>query len=158
MEPPLRPPAPPSSYSVSSLLHQVIVDWFNSIRAVQLHYLKVAFPGATDAEVMTATMTIVFLCVCVKCVFYLCVCFQLVPKLTRNFLKEGYMEKTGPRVSTTHNTHTHSTVNDIWFQTCVLQRCMKILIHYWKYPENNIIFMYLFIILVTLNIFLKMSP
>ncbi|XP_033823765.1 arf-GAP with dual PH domain-containing protein 1 [Periophthalmus magnuspinnatus] len=48
-----------------------IVDWYNSIRAVQLHYLKVAFPGATDAE--------------------------LVPKLTRNFLKEGYMEKTGPR-------------------------------------------------------------
>lgn len=25
--------------------------------------------------------------------------FQLVPKLTRNFLKEGYMEKTGPRAS-----------------------------------------------------------
>ncbi|KAM9313725.1 arf-GAP with dual PH domain-containing protein 1 isoform 2-T2 [Pholidichthys leucotaenia] len=48
-----------------------IVDWFNSIRAVQLHYLKVAFPGATNAE--------------------------LVPRLTRNFLKEGYMEKTGPR-------------------------------------------------------------
>ncbi|KAF7205150.1 arf-GAP with dual PH domain-containing protein 1 [Nothobranchius furzeri] len=48
-----------------------IVDWFNSIRAVQLHYLKVAFPGATDAE--------------------------LIPKLTRNFLKEGFMEKTGPR-------------------------------------------------------------
>ncbi|KAK7930665.1 hypothetical protein WMY93_007060 [Mugilogobius chulae] len=48
-----------------------IVDWYNSIRSVQLHYLKVAFPGATDAE--------------------------LVPKLTRNFLKEGYMEKTGPR-------------------------------------------------------------
>ncbi|XP_030638097.1 arf-GAP with dual PH domain-containing protein 1 [Chanos chanos] len=48
-----------------------IVDWFNSIRAVQLHYLKVAFPGASDAE--------------------------LEPKLTRNFLKEGYMEKTGPR-------------------------------------------------------------
>ncbi|KAJ8283605.1 hypothetical protein COCON_G00024550 [Conger conger] len=48
-----------------------IVDWFNSIRAVQFHYLKVAFPGATDVE--------------------------LKPKLTRNFLKEGYMEKTGPR-------------------------------------------------------------
>uniref|UniRef100_A0A7N6AHN0 ArfGAP with dual PH domains 1 n=1 Tax=Anabas testudineus TaxID=64144 RepID=A0A7N6AHN0_ANATE len=48
-----------------------IVNWFNYIRAVQLHYLKVAFPGATDAE--------------------------LVPKLTRNFLKEGYMEKTGPK-------------------------------------------------------------
>ncbi|XP_040927637.1 arf-GAP with dual PH domain-containing protein 1 isoform X2 [Betta splendens] len=50
---------------------KVIVEWFNSIRAVQLHYLKVAFPGATDAE--------------------------LVPKLTRNFLKEGFMEKTGPK-------------------------------------------------------------
>ncbi|XP_043971549.1 arf-GAP with dual PH domain-containing protein 1 [Gambusia affinis] len=48
-----------------------IVDWFNSIRAIQLQYLRVAFPGATDAE--------------------------LVPKLTRNFVKEGYMEKTGPR-------------------------------------------------------------
>lgn len=48
-----------------------IVDWSNAIRAVQLHYLKVAFPGATDAE--------------------------LVPKLTRNFLKEGFMEKTGPK-------------------------------------------------------------
>ncbi|XP_060774797.1 arf-GAP with dual PH domain-containing protein 1 isoform X1 [Neoarius graeffei] len=48
-----------------------IVDWFNSIRAVQLHYLKVAFPGSSDLE--------------------------LKPKLTRNFLKEGYMEKTGPR-------------------------------------------------------------
>ena len=26
------------------------------------------------------------------------VCFQLVPKLTRNFMKEGFMEKTGPKV------------------------------------------------------------
>ncbi|TRZ01339.1 hypothetical protein DNTS_022010 [Danionella cerebrum] len=50
---------------------QEIVDWFNSIRAVQLHYLQVAFPGASDTELKT--------------------------KLTRNFLKEGYMEKTGPR-------------------------------------------------------------
>ncbi|XP_058876872.1 arf-GAP with dual PH domain-containing protein 1-like [Acipenser ruthenus] len=48
-----------------------IVDWFNSIRALQLRYLQVAFPGASDLELM--------------------------PKLTRNFLKEGYMEKTGPR-------------------------------------------------------------
>lgn len=30
---------------------QEIVDWFNSIRAVQLHYLKVAFPGASELEV-----------------------------------------------------------------------------------------------------------
>ncbi|XP_067875882.1 arf-GAP with dual PH domain-containing protein 1 isoform X3 [Heterodontus francisci] len=48
-----------------------IVDWFNAIRAVQFHYLKVAFPGASDNE--------------------------LKHKLTRNFLKEGYMEKTGPK-------------------------------------------------------------
>ncbi|XP_036408497.1 arf-GAP with dual PH domain-containing protein 1-like [Megalops cyprinoides] len=48
-----------------------IVDWFNAIRAVQLHYLKVAFPGASEEE--------------------------LKPKLTRNFVKEGYVEKTGPK-------------------------------------------------------------
>ncbi|CAG12513.1 unnamed protein product, partial [Tetraodon nigroviridis] len=29
---------------------KVIVDWFNAIRAVQLRYQQVAFPGATDAE------------------------------------------------------------------------------------------------------------
>ncbi|XP_053112704.1 arf-GAP with dual PH domain-containing protein 1-like isoform X4 [Hemicordylus capensis] len=48
-----------------------IVDWFNAIRAVQFHYLKVAFPVASDQE--------------------------LKSRLTRNFLKEGYMEKTGPK-------------------------------------------------------------
>ncbi|XP_069052913.1 arf-GAP with dual PH domain-containing protein 1 [Lepisosteus oculatus] len=50
---------------------KTIVDWLNAIRATQFHNLQVAFPGATDTE--------------------------LIPKLTRNFLKEGYMEKTGPR-------------------------------------------------------------
>lgn len=35
----------------SASLYQDIVDWFNSIRAVQLHYLKVAFPGASEHEV-----------------------------------------------------------------------------------------------------------
>ncbi|MGH0144917.1 UNVERIFIED_CONTAM: hypothetical protein FKN15_039607 [Acipenser sinensis] len=49
-----------------------IVDWFNAIRAARFHYLQVAFPGASDAD--------------------------LVPKLTRNYLKEGYMEKTGPKL------------------------------------------------------------
>ena len=38
-------------------LLQEIVDWFNSIRAIQLHYLKVAFPGATEVEVCTHTHT-----------------------------------------------------------------------------------------------------
>nr|XP_056702536.1 arf-GAP with dual PH domain-containing protein 1-like [Euleptes europaea] len=48
-----------------------MVDWFNAIRAVLFHYLKVAFPVASDKE--------------------------LKSRLTRNFLKEGYMEKTGPK-------------------------------------------------------------
>ncbi|KAG9333183.1 hypothetical protein JZ751_013355 [Albula glossodonta] len=48
-----------------------IVDWFNAIRAARFHYLQVAFPGAGDTD--------------------------LVPKLTRNFMMEGYMEKTGPK-------------------------------------------------------------
>ncbi|XP_034045715.1 arf-GAP with dual PH domain-containing protein 1-like [Thalassophryne amazonica] len=48
-----------------------MVDWFNAIRAARFHYLQVAFPGAPLTE--------------------------LVPKLTRNYIKEGYMEKTGPK-------------------------------------------------------------
>ncbi|NP_001279839.1 arf-GAP with dual PH domain-containing protein 1-like precursor [Callorhinchus milii] len=48
-----------------------IVDWLNAFRSVQFYYLQVAFPGASDNE--------------------------LKLKLTRNFLKEGYMEKTGPK-------------------------------------------------------------
>ncbi|XP_029914929.1 arf-GAP with dual PH domain-containing protein 1-like [Myripristis murdjan] len=48
-----------------------MVDWFNAIRAARFHYLQVAFPGAQDAD--------------------------LVSKLTRNYIKEGYMEKTGPK-------------------------------------------------------------
>ncbi|KAF5929350.1 hypothetical protein HPG69_009315 [Diceros bicornis minor] len=49
-----------------------MVDWFNALRAARFHYLQVAFPGASDAD--------------------------LVPKLSRNYLKEGYMEKTGPKL------------------------------------------------------------
>lgn len=30
---------------------QEVVDWFNAIRSVQFHYLKVAFPIASDNEV-----------------------------------------------------------------------------------------------------------
>ncbi|XP_066498421.1 arf-GAP with dual PH domain-containing protein 1-like isoform X2 [Hoplias malabaricus] len=48
-----------------------MVDWFNAIRAARFHYLQVAYPGAPDV--------------------------YLVPKLTRNYIKEGYMEKTGPK-------------------------------------------------------------
>lgn len=27
------------------------MDWFNAIRAARFHYLQVAFPGASDADV-----------------------------------------------------------------------------------------------------------
>ncbi|KAG7491643.1 hypothetical protein MATL_G00005850 [Megalops atlanticus] len=47
-----------------------IVFWFNAIRATRYAYLKTAFPMASDNE--------------------------LIPWITRNYLKEGYMEKTGP--------------------------------------------------------------
>ncbi|KAL6457150.1 hypothetical protein MHYP_G00341130 [Metynnis hypsauchen] len=49
---------------------QEIVNWFNAIRATRFVYLKTAFPTATDSE--------------------------LLPWITRSYLKEGYMEKTGP--------------------------------------------------------------
>ncbi|XP_042360327.1 arf-GAP with dual PH domain-containing protein 1-like [Plectropomus leopardus] len=49
-----------------------MVDWFNAIRAARFHYLQVAFPGASNSD--------------------------LLPKLTRNYIKEGYMEKTGPKM------------------------------------------------------------
>ncbi|CAN9505917.1 unnamed protein product [Ophioblennius macclurei] len=47
-----------------------IVNWYTAIRAVRFAYLKTAYPNAKDED--------------------------LVPKITRNYLKEGYMEKTGP--------------------------------------------------------------
>ncbi|XP_006154424.2 arf-GAP with dual PH domain-containing protein 2, partial [Tupaia chinensis] len=48
-----------------------IVDWFNALRAARLQYLKTAFPELPESE--------------------------LVPLLTRNYLKQGFMEKTGPK-------------------------------------------------------------
>uniref|UniRef100_H2U1W3 ArfGAP with dual PH domains 2 n=1 Tax=Takifugu rubripes TaxID=31033 RepID=H2U1W3_TAKRU len=49
---------------------QEIVTWYNAIRAARYAYLKTAYPTGTDEE--------------------------LIPKITTNYLKEGYMEKTGP--------------------------------------------------------------
>uniref|UniRef100_A0A671PV68 Arf-GAP with dual PH domain-containing protein 2-like n=1 Tax=Sinocyclocheilus anshuiensis TaxID=1608454 RepID=A0A671PV68_9TELE len=49
-----------------------IVNWFNAIRAIRHVYLKTAFPTASDGD--------------------------LIPWITRRYLKEGYMEKTGPLV------------------------------------------------------------
>nr|XP_019958387.1 PREDICTED: arf-GAP with dual PH domain-containing protein 2-like [Paralichthys olivaceus] len=47
-----------------------IVAWYNAIRAARYAYLKTAYPTGSDEE--------------------------LIPKITRKYLKEGYMEKTGP--------------------------------------------------------------
>ncbi|XP_032701218.1 arf-GAP with dual PH domain-containing protein 2 isoform X3 [Lontra canadensis] len=48
-----------------------IVDWFNALRAARLQYLKTAFPELPESE--------------------------LVPLITRKYLKQGFMEKTGPK-------------------------------------------------------------
>lgn len=47
-----------------------IVNWYNAIRAARFAYLKTAYPTGSDGE--------------------------LIPKITRKYLKEGFMEKTGP--------------------------------------------------------------
>ncbi|XP_034046987.1 arf-GAP with dual PH domain-containing protein 2 [Thalassophryne amazonica] len=46
------------------------VTWYTAIRATRYAYLKTAYPNKSDDE--------------------------LVPEITRNYLKEGFMEKTGP--------------------------------------------------------------
>uniref|UniRef100_A0A8D0F0W3 Arf-GAP with dual PH domain-containing protein 2 n=1 Tax=Strix occidentalis caurina TaxID=311401 RepID=A0A8D0F0W3_STROC len=48
-----------------------IVDWFNAIRAARYYYLRTTFPTVPEPE--------------------------LIPRITRNYIKEGYMEKTGPK-------------------------------------------------------------
>ncbi|XP_006891126.1 PREDICTED: arf-GAP with dual PH domain-containing protein 2-like [Elephantulus edwardii] len=48
-----------------------IVDWFNALRAARLQYLKMTFPDLPESE--------------------------LIPLITRNYLKQGFMEKTGPK-------------------------------------------------------------
>uniref|UniRef100_A0A8C5QWS0 ArfGAP with dual PH domains 2 n=1 Tax=Leptobrachium leishanense TaxID=445787 RepID=A0A8C5QWS0_9ANUR len=48
-----------------------IVTWFNFLRAARFNYLRGAFPGIPEAE--------------------------LIPKLTRNYAKVGFMEKKGPK-------------------------------------------------------------
>ncbi|KAM6957056.1 arf-GAP with dual PH domain-containing protein 2 [Aplochiton taeniatus] len=48
-----------------------IVTWYNAIRAARFAYLKTAYPTGSDRE--------------------------LIPKITRKYLKEGFMEKTGPK-------------------------------------------------------------
>lgn len=55
------------------LFIQSIVEWYMAIRHVKLNQLRVAYPGTSELE--------------------------LAQYLTRDFLKEGWMFKTGPRAS-----------------------------------------------------------
>lgn len=55
---------------------KTIVDWYSALRAAKLHHLQVAFPGARES--------------------------QLVPHLTRDFLREGWLWKSGPRPADQH--------------------------------------------------------
>ncbi|XP_014204117.1 arf-GAP with dual PH domain-containing protein 1-like [Copidosoma floridanum] len=50
---------------------KIIINWYFAIRCAQLHLLQLAYPGASDDE--------------------------LIGQLTKDFLKEGYLWKTGPR-------------------------------------------------------------
>lgn len=50
---------------------EVIVNWYSAIRCAKLHYLQTAFPQAHESD--------------------------LVPLLTRDFSREGWLLKTGPR-------------------------------------------------------------
>lgn len=52
---------------------EVIINWLMAIRCAKLHRLQIAFPLATDSE--------------------------LLDELTWDFAKEGYLLKTGPRLS-----------------------------------------------------------
>ncbi|XP_074594093.1 arf-GAP with dual PH domain-containing protein 1-like isoform X2 [Brevipalpus obovatus] len=49
-----------------------IVEWYNAIRAAKFHYLQIAYPTCSPDE--------------------------LLPHLTRDFVKEGWLWKTGPKV------------------------------------------------------------
>lgn len=112
-----------------------MVDWFNALRAARFHYLQVAFPGASDADVSGAAVPLGVVLPsggwcqgltkgppgpqsALPCpprprevttgplldgargrgAGLSRSLPQLVPKLSRNYLKEGYMEKTGPKV------------------------------------------------------------
>lgn len=52
---------------------EVITNWYLAIRCAKLHRLKIAYPGASESE--------------------------LLAQLTKDFSKEGYLWKTGPKHS-----------------------------------------------------------
>ncbi|GAB1296547.1 Arf-GAP with dual PH domain-containing protein 2 [Apodemus speciosus] len=69
-----------------------IVDWFNALRAARLQYLKLAFPDLPESE--------------------------LVPLITRNYLKQGFMEKTGPKESNEEKEPLERRLLSRWFRAC----------------------------------------
>lgn len=50
---------------------EVIVNWYQAIRCAKLHHLQIAYPSANESD--------------------------LIPLLTKDFAREGYLMKTGPR-------------------------------------------------------------
>ena len=52
---------------------EVITNWYMAIRCAKLHRLQVAYPGTSESE--------------------------LIPQLTKDFPKEGFLWKTGPKHS-----------------------------------------------------------
>jgi len=50
---------------------EMIVNWYQAIRCAKLHYLQIAFPMMSESE--------------------------LIPHLTNDFAREGFLMKTGPR-------------------------------------------------------------
>jgi Arf-GAP with dual PH domain-containing protein len=52
---------------------EVIVNWYHSIRCAKLHYYQTAFPQATESD--------------------------LIPLLSKDFAKEGWLLKTGPKTT-----------------------------------------------------------
>lgn len=50
---------------------EIIVNWYQAIRCSKLHYLQIAYPNANECD--------------------------LIPLLSSDFAKEGYLMKTGPR-------------------------------------------------------------
>lgn len=83
---------------------QMIVSLFNAIRATRLEYLQKKHPTLRENEVRKPLLWFivkVFDCSICSVSSVTCVSLQLVPKITRQCLKEGYMEKTGPTVRQT---------------------------------------------------------
>lgn len=64
---------------------EIIINWFMAIRCAKLHQLQITFPMASDSE--------------------------LLDDLTWDFAKEGWLQKTGPRLSDSYKRRWFSLEN-----------------------------------------------